>query len=74
MLRLRMFFWLLAIFMLLPFPAYAYIDPGTGSMILQVLAAALLAGMVFVQGIRTRLVAFLRKVFGKSESSKPGED
>lgn len=48
--------------LLLCFPssAYAYIDPGTGSLILQALAAAVLGIGLFWR----RLLNYVKKIFG----------
>lgn len=66
MLKLKLYF-ITFLFVFLPLPAYAYIDPGTGSMILQVLVAGLVACMVFIQGIRVKIVALFRKITGKKD-------
>ncbi len=42
--------------------AHAYLDPGTGSILLQALAAAVLAAGVFWR----RIIAFVKDVFKKS--------
>lgn len=39
------YFSLLSFFILFPSPAYAYLDPGTGSMALQLLAAGILGAL-----------------------------
>lgn len=44
----------------LPSHAHAYIDPGTGSLILQALAAAAITGMAFVRGIREKIISLFR--------------
>jgi membrane protein implicated in regulation of membrane protease activity len=50
---------LAAMFLLVPIvSAFAYIDPGTGSMIVQVLIAALVGGAAFIG-------AFWKKLFRK---------
>ena len=50
---------LAAMFLLVPIvSAFAYIDPGTGSMIVQVVIAALVGGAAFIG-------AFWRKLFRK---------
>lgn len=41
--------------------AYAYLDPGTGSILLQALAAAVLAAGVFWQ----RILTFVKGIFKK---------
>ena len=40
-------------------PAWAYIDPGTGSMILQAIIGAVVAGLVAMKFYWTRVRAFL---------------
>jgi len=42
--------------------AHAYIDPGAGSMALQVLLAALLGAGIFIKQCRIAAVSFLRRV------------
>lgn len=44
-----------------PAPAHAYLDPGTGSMILQGLAAGLVALLAFWSRVRTMLSNFFKK-------------
>jgi hypothetical protein len=54
-----MWFLLAAVFLLVPLAsAFAYVDPGTGSMIIQVVIAAVVGGAAF-------LGAFWRKLFRK---------
>jgi hypothetical protein len=43
------------VFLLLPGRAYAYIDPGTGSLIWQVLIAGLLSALVLVKAYWHRI-------------------
>lgn len=52
---------LMIIFLGIPTPAHAYIDPGTGSLLLQGLAAALITGLAFVRGIREKIMGFFKK-------------
>ena len=54
----------LALF-IFPSNAYAYMDPGTGSMLLQVLAASLLGLGVFWR----RITTFLKGVFRKKSDN-----
>ena len=50
----------------------AYIDPGTGSMVFQVLAAAILSAGFFFRGLRTAIVGAIARVLHiKSESAEP---
>jgi hypothetical protein len=48
-------------------PAYGYIDSGTGSMLIQVIIAALTAAGVFLGMARHRIRTFFRGVFGKKK-------
>lgn len=45
----------------IPTPAHAYIDPGTGSLLLQGLAAALITGLAFVRGIREKIMSIFKR-------------
>ncbi|MCE0723228.1 MULTISPECIES: hypothetical protein [Legionella] len=49
-------------------PAYAYLDPGTGSVILQGIIGAITAGMVILRIYWHRLLSFLG--FRKNESEE----
>jgi len=65
-----MWFLLVAVFLLvLPASAFAYVDPGTGSMIVQVVIAALVGGAAFIG-------AFWRKLFRRRrrDEDEPGAD
>lgn len=50
---------LIAVF-LLPAYAYAYIDPGTGSLVLQALIAGGITALAFVRGIREKILDLFR--------------
>jgi hypothetical protein len=49
----------LSIFALVPHQAHAYIDPGSGSLIWQVVMAVLLSGMILVKSYWQRLKQLL---------------
>jgi hypothetical protein len=49
-------------------PAYAYLDPGTGSMIVQAIIGMVVAVSVSLSIFRNRIKAFLKRLF------KPGSD
>lgn len=54
-------------------PAFAYLDPGTGSMILQATIAAIAGGITFVSVYYYRLKSFFLRKFsklGNEEKSK----
>lgn len=56
---------LLGAMFLFPGRAWAYLDPGTGSFILQMLIGAVLGGLVAVGLFWRRFFAWLRRVFGR---------
>ena len=49
-------------------PAFAYLDPGTGSYILQMALAALLGGLVALGVFWRRVVLFVRRMFGRTDN------
>ena len=46
-------------------PAYAYLDPGTGSLIIQVIVGSIAALGVAMTAMRHRIVDFLNKFLGR---------
>ena len=54
--------------LLLANPAYAYLDPGTGSMMIQALLAAVAAISVSIGIFWGRLRSFFGRVFGRKNS------
>ena len=56
----KIFVCLIAWFLLVP-SAYAYLDPGSGSFLMQVLIAALLAVPLTVKGLWKNLIARIRR-------------
>ncbi|MCB0336800.1 MAG: hypothetical protein KDD62_10865 [Bdellovibrionales bacterium] len=54
----------------IPVQAFAYVDPGTGALLLQSLVAGVVAVIAFFSG---RIKQILGKLFGKSESSNQDE-
>lgn len=51
----------------------AYLDPGSGSFILQLLIAAVLGGLIAVRAYWGKIVNFLGGVFSRSESEEESE-
>ena len=49
-----------------------YIDPGTGSIVIQVLIGALVAGAAMIGVYRSRVNMFLRSLFGRPRQEKEG--
>ncbi len=58
----------IAVFALMQ-PAYAYIDPGTGSLIIQGLVGAALAATLFLRQIRDKITAVFSKLRNKKNAN-----
>jgi hypothetical protein len=56
----------LALLLGLPRPSHAYIDPGTGSYVIQILIAAFISVGFAVKVFWRKIKAFFLKVFGKA--------
>ena len=58
-------------FLIAPETAYAYIDPGSGSYMLQILLAALLGAVFFIKSTWHRIKDFLSNLFStKTDEEK----
>lgn len=55
------FFFVIFIWAFFPLNAYAYIDPGTGSLILQALIAGGITAMIFIRNLRDKVISFFRR-------------
>ena len=55
-------------FLCLAMPAYAYLDPVTGSLLIQGLIAAIAGIVAGVKSVRTRIVVFVRSILGRKGS------
>lgn len=66
----RMVFLSLCLFVTFPSSAQAYFDPGTGSMILQALAAMLVTCLVFLHGVRQKVLSFFQHFKKRSRHMK----
>jgi len=60
----------ICIFVLFIGQAYAYIDPATGSMIVQAVIAAIAAASVTIGIFWRRVKSFLGKVFGRNDGTR----
>ncbi|MFP4467248.1 MAG: hypothetical protein ACLFP1_09365, partial [Candidatus Goldiibacteriota bacterium] len=58
------------LFLALPCGVYAYLDPGTGSFIVQMLVAAVASALLAVKIFWNSIVDFFRKIFGKGKKKK----
>ncbi len=57
-----------------PVQAYAYLDPGTGSYMLQMLVATLLGALYALKIYWSRLKAFIRNFYSKDKKEDSLED
>ena len=62
----KSFFFVSCFFLIFPSTAYAYFDPGTGSMLLQVFAAGFVGVLVFWGYIKN----FIRKIISKKDTDQ----
>lgn len=58
------------LFLIFTSQADAYLDPGTGSYVLQIVAAAFLAGTVVVKGFWGNIKNVIDKITGKGKNSE----
>jgi hypothetical protein len=64
------FFYVALLFVIFTPHAHAYLDPGTGSYVLQILAAAFLAGTVVIKGFGRNIKDIFNKILGKGKDSE----
>jgi len=57
--------------LLVSFDAYAYLDPSTGGMIIQVLIATLIGAGVFLRNVREKIYFILRRIKGAFTKQTP---
>lgn len=57
---------LILILLAIATPALAYIDPGSGSMILQVILAGILGSLFAIKVFWQKVVAFFKRLTGKN--------
>lgn len=55
-------------------PASAYIDPGTGGMLLQLLLGGIAGALVVIRLYWARFKGVVGRLFGKSEDQKASQD
>jgi|ETNmetMinimDraft_26_1059896.scaffolds.fasta_scaffold226523_1 hypothetical protein len=67
---MKHFIIILFIFAIAPIKAYAYLDPGSGSYIVQIIVASLVGGLLTMKVFFTRLKMFFRKLFVSAEQDK----
>ncbi len=73
--RLTKIFAALILFLLImPDKTYAYLDPGTGSYILQVLISMFIAGLFAVKIFWGKIKHFVKNLFSKSKKNGKAEN
>jgi hypothetical protein len=65
---------LLLALVLAPSVAHAYLDPGSGSYVLQILLAGIVAGLFTLKLFWVRVLGFFSNLFGRRGAGKPGDE
>ncbi len=68
--RIELLFFLLVLSLALSPPAYAYLDPGSGSYIFQLLLATLVGLLFALRMFWGRIKLFVKKIFSGSASDE----
>ena len=58
------------ILVLFPNVAYAYIDPGTGTFLFQLMIAAIAGALFFIKNVRVKIGIFIKSVMSKINKEK----
>jgi len=70
----KIFFTLIVVFLIFPKKLYAYLDPGTGSYLLQLLIAFLIGGLLMTKLWWKKITTFFTGLFSpKQQDKKPKE-
>ncbi|MFT5728430.1 MAG: hypothetical protein ACI8PB_002584 [Desulforhopalus sp.] len=70
---LRLFLTVTVFILLIPQDSYAYIDPGTGSYVLQILIASVLGGLFVLKASYRKIINFFKSLFTDNKSTKIDE-
>ncbi len=60
--------------LLIPRNSYAYLDPGTGSFIIQMLIATIVGGLFVIKIYFAKIKKFFKRVFFKGEKDEQTEE
>lgn len=71
---IKLLLFITLIYLLAPGTAYAYIDPGTGSYILQILIAAFIAAAFAIRSFWENVKMFFRGLFKNQKEDKKGPE
>lgn len=67
--EIKLLFACIFVIMMLPKDAYGYIDPGTGSYIIQIAIATILGSMFAIKIFWKKIVHFFRSVFNRNKNA-----
>ena len=70
---LRLIFVVTVFILLNPQNSYAYIDPGTGSYVIQILIASVLGGLFMLKGFYRKIIDFFKMLFAGKKSTQNDE-
>lgn len=65
----KLIFFYIILVMITPSVAYAYLDPGTGSIILQAILGFIAAAITSISIYWSKFKSFLNKIFGKKKDN-----
>lgn len=68
--RLKILLALIIVSLIIPKNTYAYIDPGSGSYMFQILLAGIFGGVFAIKIYWKKIISLLRNVFSKKKETK----
>ncbi|OIO13047.1 hypothetical protein COV53_04410 [Candidatus Gottesmanbacteria bacterium CG11_big_fil_rev_8_21_14_0_20_37_11] len=71
---IKIFLYCVLLFLLFPKPAQAYLDPGTGSYVFQLLVAGLLGSLFFLKSAVKKIKKLISEKFTQKISENPDEN
>jgi hypothetical protein len=73
-LRIKTIAYIFCLYILFPKKAMAYLDPGTGSYVFQILIAGLLGGLFFFKSIVKKIKALYKQIMSKTGKKRSHEN
>ena len=61
-------------YLVFPQKAYAYLDPATGSYVLQIIIAALVGGLFLIKQYYSKIKRFFKNLFSSSKEAEGTEE
>ena len=65
---------LVLFYLIFPQRTHAYIDPGTGSLIIQLILASLLGSLFFIRTAIDKIKIFFKNLFSRKKENEKAED